>query len=258
MPFTWSLGIGSALMMDVPGALGSDPARGSVWLFGAVGTAGMAGVGGESTKVMMLGLDPALPVRALTREILPLGRVRFLAVPVDLTVPLDVALLTVPERDTGRSVVGFGVMERVDVGVARPLLFGAAGISPLATGRVELRLMPPLLPPADQVFAPPAALLTLTKLPGSSSLLESAGRSRRGRAGWYDDDRLMFVSVRVRQVFCLGEPLDEPYGGESRPESSGRGGPWKKPMTLRKKPRFFVLTCPLFPLRTLDPSDAAR
>ena len=44
-PFTCILGktTGSALTIDVPGALGRDPARGSVWLFGAFGISGIVG-----------------------------------------------------------------------------------------------------------------------------------------------------------------------------------------------------------------------
>ena len=141
---------------------------------------------------MILGLAPSFPGRVfIAREILPLGRILFLAVPVDFTLPAppllavvpDVALFTVPDREGDRgppfaAAVGFGVMDLVEpTGVIRPLLTGAAGIKPLATGRVEFLLAPPLFPVApDHVFAPPlvAMLLTLTKLLGSSSLLESA------------------------------------------------------------------------------------
>ena len=98
-------------------------------------------------------------------EMLPLGRVRFLVVPPLFAVPFELALLTVPDRETAAEDVGLavasglGVIDRVDNGVVRPLALGSGGMSPLATGSAELRLLRSLLPPADQVLAPPMLLL---------------------------------------------------------------------------------------------------
>jgi hypothetical protein len=130
------------------------------WLFGAFGTSGMTGPEASTKDIMVLPSPAGWPVSEVDREIAPFGRVFFLAVPPVLAVPLDLALATETPlfRVLDRERVAGPPLRFPGVGVAAPerefmpvmVLWldsrfmparVGAGMSPLATGRLECRLL---------------------------------------------------------------------------------------------------------------------